>query len=165
MHIICQNTIALHASPVDRTSIVYFLLYQFNVIPPPALIGMLFISRYLPMSGAPTPQLGGVMLDFLNFILNNDAFVFICQVCAMLAVATVAGWSSKGVSYGYLNRSDFNVLSNINFFIAIAVISIIFLSINVLTVLLNKRVIPPKIVSGCLPFDVIGFCFQNLKRL
>ena len=83
----------------------------------------------------------------------------------MLAVATVAGWSSKGVSYGDLNRSDFNVLSNINFFIAIAVISIIFLSINVLTVLLNKRVIPPKIVSGCLPFDVIGFCFQNLKRL
>ena len=73
--------------------------------------------------------------------------VFLHQVCALLAVSTVAGWSSKGISYRDLNRSDFNVRSNINFFIAVAVICIIFLSINVFIVLLNKRPIPPKIVS------------------
>ena len=73
--------------------------------------------------------------------------VFIHQVCALLAMSTVAGWNSKGISYRDLNRSDFNVRSNINFFIAVAVICIIFLSINVFIVLLNKRPIPPKIVS------------------
>ena len=73
--------------------------------------------------------------------------VFIHQVCALLAMSTVAGWNSKGISYRDLNRSDFNVRSNINFFIAVAVICIIFLAINVFIVLLNKRPIPPKIVS------------------
>ncbi|KAK7100388.1 hypothetical protein V1264_023350 [Littorina saxatilis] len=72
------------------------------------------------------------------------------QVLALLAVATVAGWSSKGVTYRDLHRSDFSVLGNINFFIAIAVISIIYLAINVAVILLNKPLVPPRLdLSVC----------------
>ncbi|XP_076440858.1 uncharacterized protein LOC143280649 [Babylonia areolata] len=80
-----------------------------------------------------------------RFLVPANAIRLIELLFALLALSTAAGWSSKSISYQDLNRSDFNVVNNINFFIAMAIISVIFLSINAAIIVLNKPLIPPKI--------------------
>ncbi|KAK7490444.1 hypothetical protein BaRGS_00018230 [Batillaria attramentaria] len=84
-----------------------------------------------------------------RFLVPANAIRIVELLCAILALASVAGWSSKGITYKELNSHDFNVLGNINFFIAMAVISLIFLTVNVALVLFNKRLIPPKVDLPC----------------
>lgn len=83
----------------------------------------------------------------LAFCWFNDLLFFIWQLCAVLALAMVAGWNSKGITYRDLNSHDFNFVSNITFFVASSVICIIILSATVVFILFRKPFIPPKIVS------------------
>ncbi|KAL8582077.1 hypothetical protein ACOMHN_003998 [Nucella lapillus] len=80
-----------------------------------------------------------------RFLVPANAIRLFELLFALLALSTAAGWSSKGISYRDLNRSDFNFVGNINFFIAMAVITVIYLSINAVIILLNRPLVPPKI--------------------
>ncbi|XP_025110446.1 uncharacterized protein LOC112573944 [Pomacea canaliculata] len=88
-----------------------------------------------------------------RFFFPANAIRIVELLCAVLALAMVAGWNSKGITYRDLNSHDFNFVSNITFFVASSVICIIILSATVVFILFRKPFIPPKIdlpVSGLL---------------
>ncbi|XP_046544872.1 uncharacterized protein LOC124255081 [Haliotis rubra] len=72
-----------------------------------------------------------------NFVLPPNLLRLIEVLLSVVAVCLVTGWRSEGFSYNDLNRSDFNVLHNLQYFVGMSTLTFLAVAVLCLIVLIK----------------------------